>query len=74
MYPQCGGGMRIISFITEAVVIREIHGLLGEPTSPPRLLPARVPPLREKPGTEPDESVPLAQPAPDYDFNHRVME
>ncbi len=38
---QCGGEMRIIAFITEAVVIREILGHLGEPTSPPRLLPAR---------------------------------
>jgi len=49
------------------VVIREILGHLGEPTSPPRLLPARGPPLWEMPGTELGESDPQAQPAPDYD-------
>jgi len=49
------------------VVIREILGHLGEPTSPPRLLPARGPPLWEMPGAELGESDPQAQPAPDYD-------
>ena len=33
--PKCGGEMRIIAFITEGPVIREILGHLGEPTSPP---------------------------------------
>ncbi len=70
--PQCGGEMRIIAFITEAAVIREILGHLGEPTSPPRLLPARGPPLWEMPGSEPGESDPQAQPAPDYEFDQRV--
>ncbi len=70
--PQCGGEMRIIAFITEAAVIREILGHLGEPTSPPRLLPARGPPLWEMPGTEPGEIDPQAQPAPDYEFDQRV--
>ncbi len=60
--PQCGGEMRIIAFITEAVVIRDILGHLGEPTSP----------LWEMPGTEPGESDPQAQPAPDYEFDQRV--
>ena len=53
--PQCGGEMKIIAFIIEAVVIREILGHLGEPTSPPRLLPARGPPLWEMQGSESDE-------------------
>jgi hypothetical protein len=56
--PQCGGERRIIAFITEAVVIREILGHLDEPTSPPRLLPARGPQLWEMPGTKPGESDP----------------
>jgi len=43
--PKCGGEMRIIAFITEGTVIREILRHLGEPTSPPRLMPARGPPL-----------------------------
>ncbi len=70
--PKCGGEMKIIAFITEAAVIREILGHLGEPTSPPRLLPARGPPLWEMPGSEPGESDPQAQPAPDYESDQRV--
>ncbi len=69
---KCGGEMKIIAFINEAVVIREILNHLGEPTSPPRLLPARGPPLWEIQGVEPDESDPQAQPAPDYEFDQRV--
>ena len=33
--------MKIIAVITETVVIREILGHLGEPKSPPRLMPGR---------------------------------
>ena len=66
--PQCGGEMRIIAFITEAAVIREILGDMDEPISPPRLLPAREPSLWEMPG----ESDPQAQPAPGYTFDQRV--
>ena len=70
--PQCGGEMKIIAFITEAVAIREILDHLGEPTSPPRLLPARGPPLWEMQGSEMGESDPQAQPAPDYEFDQRI--
>ncbi len=63
MCPQCGGEMKIIAFITEAVVIREILDHLGEPTSPP---------LWEMLGVEPGEIDPQAQPAPDYEFDQRV--
>ena len=45
--PQCGGAMKIIAFITEAVVMRKILGHLREPKSPPRPMPARGPPLWE---------------------------
>ena len=80
--PKCGGDMRIIAFmaqghaVNEGPVIREILGHLGEPTSAPRLAPARGPPLWELPvagqaAPEP-EADPLAQPAPDYDFDQRV--
>ena len=75
--PKCGGDMRIIAFINEGPVIREILGHLGEPISAPRLAPARGPPLWEQPedahtvqaGREID---PLAQPTPDYEFDQRV--
>ena len=64
--------MRIIAFITEGPVIRKILGHLGEPTSPPRLLPARGPPLWEMAGALPDEIDPQALPAPAYEFDQRV--
>ncbi len=70
--PQCGGKMRIIAFITEAAVIREILNHLGEPTLLPRLLQVRGPPLWEMPGSEPGEIYPQAQPVPDYEFDQRV--
>ncbi len=64
--------MRIIAFVTEAAVIREILGHLGESTSPPRLAKARGPPLWEMQGSESGESDPQVQPAPDYEFDQRV--
>jgi hypothetical protein len=65
MCPKCGGEMRIIAFITEAIVIREILSHLGEPTSPPRLRPARGPPLWEMHVGGSDAIDPQALPAPD---------
>jgi hypothetical protein len=72
--PKCGGEMRIIAFIIDGPVIREILSHLGEPTSAPRIAPARSPPLWELPvaGQAECESDPQAQPAPDYEFNQRV--
>ena len=69
---QCGGQMRSIAFITEGPVIRRILGHLGEPTSPPRILPARGPPLWEMAGALPEEIDPQAQPAPAYEFDQRI--
>ena len=72
--PQYGGDMRIIAFINEGLVIREILGHLGEPTSAPSLAPARGPALWEVPvpGHSERENDPQAQPAPDYEFDQRV--
>ena len=70
--PKCGGKMRIIAFITEGTAIREILAHLDEPTSPPRLMPARGPPLWAMPGSDPDECDPQAQPMPDYVFDQRI--
>jgi len=41
--------MRIIAFINDGSVIGEILGHLCEPTSAPRIAPARSPPLWELP-------------------------
>ena len=70
--PKCGGVMRIIAFITEGTVIREILGHLGEPTSPPRLMPARGPPLWEMQDSGSEAIDPQAQPEPDYEFDQRI--
>jgi hypothetical protein len=70
--PRCGGEMRIIAFITEAVTVRDILAHLGEATSPPRMAPARGPPLREMQDAGRDEFDLQAQPAPDYEFDQRI--
>jgi DNA-directed RNA polymerase subunit RPC12/RpoP len=70
--PRCGGEMRIIAFITDACVVREILSHLGEPTSPPPIAPARGPPLWEITDAEQGEFDPPAQPAPDYPFDQRI--
>jgi hypothetical protein len=74
--PKCGGAMRIIAFITDASTVRTILAHLGEPTAPPRIAPARGPPLWEAAGAELvnqrlqwDLS---AQPEPAYAFDQRI--
>lgn len=75
MCPKCGGEMRIIAFITEVAVVRDILACLGEPTSPPRMAPARGPPLWDSAVAGlagQGETDPQAQPAPDYQFDQRI--
>ncbi len=60
--PRCGGEMRIIAFITDAVC--EILAQLGKPTSAPRLVPARAAPFPEMHDATLDEDDPRAQSAP----------
>jgi len=62
--------MRIIAFITEATVVRDILIQLGEPITPPTIAPARGPPLWEMPPAGQRAIDPQAQPAPDYAFDH----
>ena len=47
--PRCGAEMRIIAFITGPSVLRDVLVHLGEPTTPPRIAPARGPPLCKLP-------------------------
>jgi hypothetical protein len=63
--------MRIIAFITEAVVVRDILAHLGEPLSPPRMAPARGPPLWEV-SVVGQGGDPQAQATPDYEFDQRI--
>jgi hypothetical protein len=62
--------MCIIVFITDAPTVRGILNHLGEPTAPPRIAPARGPPLWEAAAAEHD---PTADPAlPAYEFDQRL--
>lgn len=70
--PKCGGEMRLIAFITETAVVRDILAHLGEPTEPPRLAPARGPPLWERQDAGRGGFDPQAQPAPEYNFDQRI--
>ena len=74
--PKCGGEIRIIAFVTAAPTVRDILSHLGEPAAPPRIAPARGPPLWEAasaecvdPGRQWD---PSAQPEPAYEFDQRI--
>jgi hypothetical protein len=45
--PRCGQPMRIIAFILDPPVIERILTHVGEPVTPPAMLPARAPPQEE---------------------------
>ena len=70
--PRCGGEMRIIAFIIDPSAVRDILTPIGEPTSPPRLMPARAPPLWEMQGAARGEDEPQPQPVPEYEFDQRI--
>ena len=71
--PLCGAEMRVIAFITDAPTIRDLLVHLGEPTAPPRIAPARGPPLWAATGAEHDPSAdPLLQSAPAFEFDQRI--
>jgi hypothetical protein len=71
--------MRIIAFITYSADIRQILDHIGVDTEPPRITPARGPPLWDGCEAQMDEGVDVepdwdeaAQPAPDFEANQRV--
>jgi hypothetical protein len=70
--PRCSGEIRIIAFITDAGAVCDILTHLGEPTSPPRLMRARAPPLWEMLGAARGEDEPQPQPVPEYEFDQRI--
>ncbi len=77
--PICGGQMRIIAFITHSADIRHILDHIGADSEPPRIVPARGPPLWNDCGGAPDEGMQIgpdwglvAQPAPDYEVDQRI--
>jgi hypothetical protein len=77
--PICGGQMRIIAFITYSADIRQILEHIGVETEPPRITPARGPPLWDGCDAPMGEGVEVepdwdeaAQPAPDFEVDQRV--
>ncbi len=62
--------MRIIAFITDAATVLHVLTDLGAPTAPPRIAPARGPPLWEAAGAEHDPTPdPTIQPSRTYEFD-----
>jgi hypothetical protein len=59
--------MRIIAFITDGPTVRAILANLGEPTAPPRIAPARGPPLWDLPDARTGDFDPHPQSASEYD-------
>lgn len=79
--PLCGGQMRIIAFITHSADIRHILDHIGADSEPPRISPARGPPLWDDCSdaqmddgaqTEPADWGLAAQPAPDFEVDQRI--
>jgi len=64
--------MRTIVFMTDAQTVRAILAHLGEPTAPPRIAPARGPPLWDLPAAGAGGGDPHAQPALEYEFDQRL--
>ena len=77
--PICGGQMRIIAFVTHGADIRQILNHIGVDAEPPRITPARGPPLWDGADVQADEGVEpapdwdeAAQPAPDFEVDQRI--
>ena len=72
--PICHAEMRIIAFINEAATVKKILDHIGESSQPPRIAPARGPPLweaAEQAGNDPPWDA-SAQPAPEFEFDQRI--
>ena len=70
--PLCGRTVQIISFVTETPSVRRILEHIGEPMEPPRVSPARGPPIWDEEISQDSLGDPLAQLAPDYEFDQTV--
>ena len=77
--PVCGGQMRIIAFITHSADIGHILEHIGAQTKPPRITPARGPPLWDDGDAQVGDGVDVGpdwdeadQTAPDFELDQRV--
>ena len=75
--PRCGGDIRLIGFITDPGPIRKILSYLGEPLDPPRVSPARGPPVDWGEQVQSFGARAFEQPSPDdqpmIDIHHRSL-
>ena len=77
---MCGGQMRLIAFITKGTQISKILDHIGVDSEPPRISPARGPPLWDDCNdAQTDEGVHIepdwdlaAQAAPDFEIDQRI--
>ena len=76
--PICHTEMRIIAFVNDAGTVKKILDHIGESTQPPRIAPARGPPLWEaaaaaeqQAGNDPQRDS-SAQRAPEIAFDQRI--
>ena len=77
--PLCGGPMRLIAFITQGAQVSKILDHIGVDSQPPRIAPARGPPLWDDCDApvgdgvqiEPDWDL-AVQPAPDDEVDQRI--
>jgi len=74
--PQCGAEIPIVAIITETSIVQRILNHIGESAIPPRIAPARGPPLWDEDDSKAiflDEERftgdPLAQPEPEDEFD-----
>ena len=77
--PVCGGQMRIIAFITHSADIGHILEHIGAQTKPPRITPARGPPLWDDGDAQVGDGVDVgpdwdeaAQTVPDFEVDQRL--
>ena len=72
----CHGQMRIIAFVNDAGTVKKILDHIGESTQPPRIAPARGPPLWEAAAAEQARNDPQwdwsAPPVPGIEFDQRI--
>ena len=67
--PLCGGQMRLIAFITYSTDIHQILDPIGVDAEPPRITPARGPPLWDGCDAQTGVGVDVA---PDWDANRKI--
>ncbi|MCP4374387.1 MAG: hypothetical protein GY797_40740 [Deltaproteobacteria bacterium] len=67
--PICKADMRIVACITQGNSARHILAYIGESADPPRISPARGPPVWEGEVESLPLYDPVAQPEPDFPFD-----